>query len=385
MTEPTQSQVPMLNLTDEIERLWPELTSALTRVLRSGRFVLGSEVAAFEEEVARYLGVKHAVGLNSGTDALVIGLRALGVGPGDEVITTSFSFFATAEAIVNIGAIPVFVDVEEESFNIDPNLLEAVLGPRTKAIVPVHLFGRPAAMNSIMEVAEKHGLKVLEDCAQSFGAFLSKDEEARGTRDAGGFTGAIGDAGSFSFYPTKNLGAYGDAGLLTTNDDEVASLARMLRNHGASQERRYENQMPGYNSRLDEFQAAILRVKLPHVDEWNGARRRVAQQYHERLQNIPRLTTPGDVVEHVYHQYTIRLPKDRRSAVVAALDRAGIASAIFYPQPLHRLVGDSTLRLPVSERLCDEVLSLPIWPEMRHEGLARVCEVIRKSLMSESS
>lgn len=386
MTESTHSPIPMLHLADEIDRLWPELTSALNRVLRSGRFVLGPEVSAFEEEVARYLGVKHAIGLNSGTDALMIGLRAAGVRPGDEVITTSFSFYATAEAILNVGATPVFVDIEEESFNIDAQLVEAAITPRTKAILPVHIFGRPSAMPHILNVARRHNVKVVEDCAQSFGAYLPEDEDcAAGSSGSRRFTGTVGDAGAFSFYPTKNLGAYGDGGLLTTSHDEVANLARMLRNHGASPETRYENQMPGYNSRLDELQAAILRVKLPHVEEWNAARRQVAQQYQERLHDVPGVKTPDDVPEHIYHQYTIRLPSDLRTTVVEALERAAIASAIFYPKPLHLLLKDSSVRLPVSERVCNEVLSLPMWPLMKHESVTRVCEVVRAALMSKSS
>lgn len=385
MTESMHSPIPMLHLSDEIDQLWPELSSALTRVLRSGRFVLGPEVSAFEEEVAHYLGVKHAIGLNSGTDALMIGLRAVGVAPGDEVITTSFSFYATAEAIVNIGATPVFVDIEQESLNIDAQLVEAAITPLTKAIVPVHIFGRPSAMPHILDVARRHNLKVVEDCAQSFGAYSSADDDLCGSRGSRRFTGSVADAGAFSFYPTKNLGAYGDGGLLTTSHDEVAKLARMLRNHGASPDSRYENQMPGYNSRLDELQAAILRVKLPHVEEFNAARRQVAQQYHERLHNVPDLKTPSDVPEHIYHQYTLRLPSERRTTVVEALERADIGSAIFYPKPLHKLFRDSSVRLPVSERACNEVLSLPMWPLMRPESLTRVCQVVRAALMSKSS
>jgi dTDP-4-amino-4,6-dideoxygalactose transaminase len=385
MTNLDTARVPMLDLSTEIDALWPELSAALTNVLRSGRFVLGPEVESFEREVADYLGVKHAVGLNSGTDALVIGLRALGVEPGDEVITTSFSFFATAEAIVTIGAIPVFVDVDEESFNLDPRLLEAAIGPRTKAVIPVHLFGRPTAMDAVIEVARRHRVKVLEDCAQSFGARYGlgtavAHESARidgGRPTLGGtITGAIGDAGAFSFYPTKNLGAYGDAGMLTSNDDEVARLARMLRNHGASPERRYENEMPGYNSRLDEFQAAVLRVKLPHVEEWNQSRREVARSYRERLGGSPGLVLPTDAPGHVYHQFTVRVAAERRAEVIARLERAGIASSIFYPRPLHLMLGDGSTTLPVSERLCTEVLSLPISPEMSEAAIERVCQAL---------
>jgi dTDP-4-amino-4,6-dideoxygalactose transaminase len=361
---PPDHYIPMLDLTSEIGELWDDLSSAVLGVVRSGSFVLGPEVERFESEAAAFLGVRHAVGLNSGTDALVIGLRALGVEPGDEVVTTSFSFFATAEAIVTVGAKPVFVDVEEDTFNIDANLIEAAVTERTKAIIPVHLFGLPAGMDEIMAVAGRHGLKVLEDCAQSFGA------NYRGRR-----TGTLGRAGAFSFYPTKNLGAYGDGGMLATNDDDVAELARILRNHGASPERRYENRMIGYNSRLDEIQAAVLRVKLPYVERWNEERRRVAQAYRRRLGSLPPIRLPTDDAEHVCHQFTIRVSVETREDLVKSLKGAGIATSVFYPVPLHRLSGVER-NLPVSEKLAGEVLSLPIWPKMDEEKIDRVCSTI---------
>jgi dTDP-4-amino-4,6-dideoxygalactose transaminase len=358
----------MLDLSSEIDELWDELESAVKRVLRSGSFILGKEVEAFEQEVAEYLGVKHAIGLNSGTDALVIGLRTLGVGPGDEVITTAFSFFATAEAVINVGATPVFVDIDEETFNVDAGRIEEAVSERTKAILPVHLFGLPAAMEWINAVAERQDLKILEDCAQSFGATL------RGRR-----TGSLGDAGAFSFYPTKNLGAYGDGGMLVTNDEEAAETARMLRNHGASPERRYENRMVGYNSRLDEVQAAILRVKLPHVQRWNEGRRWVAQAYRQRLASLPSVRLPADDPAHVYHQFTIRVPADVRDELVKRLKSAAIDTSVFYPVPLHTLSGVEQ-KLPVSERLAGEVLSLPIWPDMDEETVDRVWSALRNML-----
>lgn len=380
----------MLDLTQEIEELWDEIETAVKRVLRSGRFILGNEVEAFEREVAEYLGVKHAIGLNSGTDALVIGLRALGVGPGDEVITTSFSFFATAEAIVNVGATPVFVDVRDDSYNLDPDLLEAAISNSTKAIIPVHLFGNPAAMTKIMAVADKYGLKVLEDCAQSFGADYQgdseEDEAPVGSKLVGLKAGAIGDAAAFSFYPTKNLGAYGDAGMLVTDDDEVAESARKLRNHGAPLSRRYENEVTGYNSRLDEIQAAVLRLKLPRVDGWNATRRQLAERYRYRLAGTSGLTLPMESRAHIYHQFTVRVPSSSRAVVLSALDKAGIASAVFYPKPLHRMLGCASLRSqPVSERLAGEVLSLPIWPGLKIATVDRIAHVLRATLMSETS
>jgi dTDP-4-amino-4,6-dideoxygalactose transaminase len=356
MTQLAQQPIPMLDLSDEVNELWDELNAAIQRVLRSGQFVMGPEVAAFENEAATYLGVRHAVGLNSGTDALVIGLRALGIGQGDEVITSPFSFFATAESISTVGAKPVFVDIEEDSFNIDPSKIEAAITPKTKAIMPVHLYGNPANMNQIMMLAEKHGLKVIEDCAQSFGS-----------RYQGKFTGSIGHVGAFSFYPTKNLGAYGDGGMLTTNDDGIAEMAKMLRNHGSKQ--RYHNEMIGYNSRLDSLQAAILRVKLPHIDTWNLKRCQAAQIYNDLLSNILGVITPKISQGHIFHQYTIRLTQANRDEVQKKLQEQGISTMIYYPIPQDQLSVYRGLyaRFPVSQKLADQVISLPIWPTITHD------------------
>lgn len=377
MTTGREEKIPMLDLTEEIGEFWEALSGAVLRVLRSGRFVLGPEVEAFEREVAEYLGVQHAIGLNSGTDALVIGLRALGVGSGDEVITTAFSFFATAEAVLSVGATPVFVDVEDESFNIDPALIERSLTGRTKALLPVHLFGRAAAIDEIDSLGRRHGLKVLEDCAQSFGAGVPTDTLSEGGPERK--TGAIGHAAAFSFYPTKNLGAYGDGGLLVTDDADVARLARMLRNHGASPERRYENEMTGYNSRLDEIQAAVLRVKLPLVDEWNEARREVANRYIEYLSGVQGLRLPTSTPGHVWHQFTVRVPARLRPLVLEQLQGAGIGHSVFYPKPLHSLLGDGP-SLPVSERLAEEVVSLPISPRLTARQQERVAAALAQAL-----
>jgi len=367
-----QQQIPVLDLKPQYESIREEVHAAIDRVLESGQFIMGPEVKAFETEVAAYLGVKHAIGVNSGTDALVIGLRAAGVGPGDEVITTPFSFFATAESISNVGAKPVFVDIDPESFNLDPHKLEATITPRTKAILPVHLFGRPAAMGQIMELAHKHGLKVVEDCAQSFGARYWGDctecneDCAAATRDElrGKYTGAMGDVGAFSFFPSKNLGAYGDGGLIATNDDAVAEAARMLRTHGSKQ--KYQNEVLGYNSRLDSIQAAILRVKLPHIDGWNQGRRRGAKTYNELLANVPGVVTPKLVDGHAFHQYTIRVLDGKRDAVQQRLKEAGISTMVYYPVPQDRLPvyeGEYGV-FEASEQVAKEVLSLPIWPEL---------------------
>ena len=390
-TQPDTSPIPLLDLDPEIEGLWEELNAAIQRVLRSGQFILGPEVEAFEGEVADYLGVQHAIGVNSGTDALVIGLRALGVEPDDEVITTPFTFFATAEAISQVGATPVFVDIEPKSFNLDPAKVEAAITERTAAILPVHLFGTPAAMAQIMEIAERHDLNVLEDCAQSFGATYGGDcpgcegahcNAKRRTDLSGQMTGAIGHAGAFSFFPTKNLGAYGDGGLITTNDKDVANLARKLRKHGGAN--KYHNEMLGYNSRLDALQAAILRVKLPHIDTYNQKRRAIAHRYNELLANTPGVITPVLPKGHVVHQYTVRITGRQRDAIVQHLSDQNIGCKVYYPVPCHQLpvyddagADDVDVSLPHAERAASEVLSLPIWPHADERVPERVAVAIR--------
>lgn len=372
--------IPVLDLTPQLDTLWDEVNEAVQRVLRSGQFIMGPEVKAFEQEVAGYLGVKHAVGVNSGTDALVIGLRALGVGEGDEVITTPFSFFATAESISNVGAKPVFVDIDAASFNIDPTRIEAAITPKTKAIMPVHLYGNPAAMTQLIAIAEKHDLKVIEDCAQSFGArYSGACAECDGRCDAGlrekltgKQSGTIGHVGAFSFFPSKNLGAYGDGGLLVTDDDAVAEQARMLRAHGAK--KKYHNEVLGYNSRLDALQAAILRVKLPHLDAWNKGRFAAAQRYNNLLADVPNVIPPALVEGHVFHQYTVRLLESNRDAVQAKLKEEGISTMVYYPIPQDKLpvYEGQYAENPVSNQLGTEVLSLPIWPEISEETQKRV-------------
>jgi len=374
-------RVPVLDLSAEIEALWGELSSEALRVLRSGRFVLGPDVQAFEDNVAGFLGVRHAVGLNSGTDALVIGLRALGVEPGDEVVTTPFTFFATAEAISLVGATPVFADIEAEGFNLDPASLDAAITERTRAVIPVHLFGRPVDWGEISRVAARHELRVLEDCAQSIGATVT----GGGDEPGGARTGALGDAGAFSFYPTKNLGGFGDGGLLTTDDDAVADAARMLRTHG--ERSRYHNEMIGYNSRLDALQAALLRVKLRRLDAFNSARRAAARRYGELLADLEAagaLTTPSVTDGHVFHQYTVRIHGGRRDEVRERLDAAGIGTMIYYPIPCHRLPvyaeAYADVRLPVAEAAADEVLSLPIWPAIEAATQERVAAALASAL-----
>ncbi|MBP2019852.1 dTDP-4-amino-4,6-dideoxygalactose transaminase [Symbiobacterium terraclitae] len=366
-----RERVPLLDLASEVEFLWEPLQGAIQEVLRSGQFILGPEVDALEREVAAYLGVRHAVALNSGTDALVIALRALGVGPGDEVITTPFTFFATAEAISHVGASPVFVDIEPDTFALDPDLAEAAVTPRTRAIIPVHLFGHAADMDRLGDLARAHDLHVVEDVAQAFGG-----------RFHGRMLGTLGDFGAFSFFPSKNLGAYGDGGLLATDDAALAEAARMLRAHGSR--RKYYNEVVGYNSRLDALQAAILRVKLPHLDEWNRRRCEAAAYYREILADLPGVVLPAvrPGVDHVYHQYTIRIPNGRRDAVQQALAGRGIGTMVYYPVPLHQLpvYRHMNLSLPAAEAAAREVLSLPMGPFLRREQQDEVAAALRQAL-----
>lgn len=361
--------IPVLDLRPEVAELWDELNVAIQEVLRSTEFIMGEEVRLFEQEVAQYLGVGHTVGLNSGTDALVIALRALEIGPGDEVITTPFTFFATAEAISLVGAKPVFVDIDPASFNINPELIESAITPRTKAILPVHLYGRPSEMESILTLAQRHGLKVIEDCAQSFGA-----------KYGGCYTGTLGDLGAYSFFPSKNLGAYGDGGLLVTHDGALAEKARMLRAHGAH--KKYHNEIIGYNSRLDTLQAAILRVKLRYLERYNQKRRQVAATYNQLLAGLEGVITPEISEGHVFHQYTLRI-QGKRDAVQAKLTEAGIGTMVYYPVPVHRLpVYDlPSGSFPQTEQAASEVLSLPIWPQIKPEVQQQVTRVLMRALM----
>ena len=362
MTDP---KIPMLDLGPEVALLEDDLHAAWRRVLKSGRFINGPNVAGFEAEVAEYLGTRNAVSVNSGTDALVISLRSVGVRPGDEVITTPFTFFATAEAVSVIGATPVFVDIDATSLNIDAAAVEAAVTDRTRAIIPVHLFGQPAAMDAIIEVARRNDLWIVEDVAQAFGG------EYQGRK-----LGSLAEIGAFSFYPSKNLAAYGDGGMVVTDDEGIAETAQMLRAHGGKT--KYHNELIGYNSRLDELQAAILRVKLPLVPSFNEGRKRVARRYDEALEGLPLITPPVADGDHVYHQYTVRILDGQRDRVRQELAEESIASAIYYPTPLHRLpvysaTGES---FPVAERAAAEVLSLPIWPQLDEGTQHRVCEAV---------
>jgi dTDP-4-amino-4,6-dideoxygalactose transaminase len=359
--------IPMVDLKIQYLKIKDEIDRGVLEALEKTQFILGPNVAAFETEAAAYLGGQHAVGVASGTDALHLALLAAGIGAGDEVITTPFTFIATAEAIRYVGATPVFVDIDPKSFNIDPAQIEAAITPKSRAILPVHLFGQPADMAVIEPICAKHGLLLIEDCAQSFGANIN-----------GRMTGALGTLGCFSFFPSKNLGCYGDGGMVMTNSPELAEQVRLLRNHGSRV--RYHHAVIGYNSRLDEIQAVILRTKLKQIEEYNAGRRRVARLYNELLQDS-QVTTPHENGKgvHVYHQYTVLT--DCRDRIMQALTDAGIASAVYYPIPLHRqdvFAKDyRNISLPVAEDISNRCMSLPIFPEMTDEQVKEVVVVIK--------
>jgi dTDP-4-amino-4,6-dideoxygalactose transaminase len=360
----------MVDLKAQYQALKPELDAALQEALAKTQFILGPNVHAFEAEAAEYLGVEHAISCASGTDALHLALAAAGIGPGDEVITTPFTFIATAEAIRYVGATPVFVDIEPRSFNIDVEQVAAAIGERTRAIMPVHLFGQPARLPELGELCERHGLLLIEDCAQSFGARLGER-----------MTGAFGLAGCFSFFPSKNLGCFGDGGMVTTGSSALAEDLRVLRNHGSRE--RYHHERIGYNSRLDELQAVILRAKLPHIDAYTQGRRRVAQRYSAQLEALG-LTPPLEdgIGLHVYHQYTVLT--EERERIAQALRDAQIASAVYYPIPLHRQAAfadaGEPASLPVSEATAEHCLSLPIYPELEDARVDEIVDVIRRAL-----
>jgi dTDP-4-amino-4,6-dideoxygalactose transaminase len=359
--------IPQFDLTRQYATLEPEVEAALRRVLRRGRFILGSEGEALEAECATALGVEHAVAVGSGSDALRLVLLALGIGPGDEVVTPAFSFVASATAVLQVGARPVFADVDPLTLTLGPDQAAAALGPRTRAIIAVHLYGLPAAMGALGALAEARGLALVEDAAQAFGATWQ-----------GRVVGGLGTAGAFSFYPTKPLGAYGDAGLVVTRDGDLAARLRRGRNHGQIQ--KYDHVELGWNSRLDELQAAILRVKLRYAAEWTETRRRIAARYTAALAGCP-VVLPAETpdVRHVFHQYTLRTP--RRDALAKHLAAAGIGTACHYPQPipsqpLFRQLDSQPAAFPVAERAAQEVLSLPCFPELTDAEVETVSQAI---------
>jgi dTDP-4-amino-4,6-dideoxygalactose transaminase len=366
--------VPVFSSKPQYERYQAEIDGAIREVLAENIFVLWKQVAAFEREFAGYLRAGHVVGVGSGTEAIHLALRALGVGPGDEVITVAHTAVATVVAISATGATPVFVDIDPETFTLDPRQLERARTARTKAIVPVHLYGHPAEMAPLLEFARRYGLLVVEDAAQAHGATYG-----------GALCGTLGHAGAFSFYPTKNLGAYGDGGAIATNDGALAERLVMLRNYGWDPDpaRRYYSLIKGVNSRLDEIQAAILRVKLRHLDEGNDERRRLAAAYGELLSGVGAVVLPVERpwARHVYHLYVIRA--QGRDALQAHLRARGIGSQVHYPEPVHLQAAYADLgyargTLPHTERACAEVLSLPMYPELSLEDVRRVATAIRE-------
>jgi dTDP-4-amino-4,6-dideoxygalactose transaminase len=402
----TAMQVPPFSLNEQLNALGEELDQAVLQVLRSGQYIGGSVISGFEQAFAAAMGVSQAVGCNSGTDALVLALRGLGVGPGDEVITTAFSFFATAEAISSVGATPVFVDVEPHSYLIDLDQVEAAITPATRVLLPVHLFGRPVDMERVCAIAERHGLHVVEDCAQATGATWS-----------GRPVGSWGDVGCFSFFPTKNLGAAGDGGAVTCRDPELAQVIRQLAVHGMP--RRYLHTQLGYNSRLDAIQAAVLAVKLPHLPRWVEQRRGIAARYRQQLAELPLLHLPdAGHAGHSWNQFVVRVPPClagtracqgsvagctpsadssafglpegcSRDWLQRQLQDAGVSTIIYYPIPIHRQPAYADLgygpgSLPVTERLCTEVLSLPIFPELSAAQQQRVVDVLQTLVQTTS-
>jgi len=384
-TDPSTEMIPMLDLRAQFESIAPEIRAAVEGVLTAQHFILGPQGEALEREIAEACGVRCAVGLASGTEALELGLHACRVKAGDEVIVPAFTFIATGSAVSALGARPVFVDIEPATFNLDPDQIEARITPRTRAIVVVHLFGLSADMDPILAVAEKHGIPVIEDNAQSFGATYG-----------GRKTGSMGRLGCLSFYPSKNLGAYGDAGMIVTSDEKFAARLRALRNHGQTSQ--YLSTERGWNSRLDELQAAILRVKLRHLAEWTATRLAHARLYDSLLRDLPGIVLPRVPPgrEHVYYLYTIRVEgrtggsprandrgdEVRSDLVQQRLKERGVASMVYYPvplhlQPLYALLGGKPGELRVSERAAREVLSIPLYPEMTHEQIERVAEAVR--------
>ncbi|HET8781206.1 MAG TPA: DegT/DnrJ/EryC1/StrS family aminotransferase [Pyrinomonadaceae bacterium] len=363
--------VPLLDLQTQYASLRDEMRQAIDRVFESQRFVLGEEVQKLEAAISAYCETKHAVACASGSDALLLALMALDLGAGDEVITTPFTFFATGAAITRLGARPVFVDIDPSSYNLDVSQVADAITERTKAFLPVHLYGQCVEMDALLELSKQHGIPIVEDAAQAIGA-----------TDRGERAGSMGLMGSFSFYPTKNLGGAGDGGILTTNDDDVAERLRRLRNHGGRNE--YQHEEVGINSRLDELQAAVLNIKMRHLDEWSDERARKAAVYDELLDDTPfELITPSvrEEARHIYHQYVIRVPQ-YRDALMEHLKQHGVGTKVYYPIPLHRqecfaYLGYQEGEFPESERAARETFALPAYPELSETQQAYVVETIK--------
>jgi dTDP-4-amino-4,6-dideoxygalactose transaminase len=362
--------IPFVDLKAQYNSIKTEIDNAIQRVLDNTSFIMGDELKKFEEEFALFCNVKYAIGVANGSDALILALRACGIGEGDEVITVPHTFISTAEAISNVGGKVVFVDIDPKTYTIDVSTIEEKITKKTKAIIPVHLYGQPADMRPIMELAKKYNLKIIEDAAQAHGA------EYQGKK-----VGSIGDVACFSFYPGKNLGAYGDAGMITTNNEEIANKLKMLRNHGRLTAK-YEHEIEGYSSRLDNLQAAILRVKLKYLNKWNDLRRRNAKKYNELLSNIGGIITPyeADYAKHVYHLYVIRT--EDRDKLREELKSNGVTTGIHYPIPLHlqpayNYLGYKRGDFPVTEKASQEILSLPMFAELSDRQIEEIVKLIK--------
>jgi len=362
--------IPFIDLKREYEEIKEEISQAIEEVLKSGWFILGEEAEKFEEEFSMYVGTRYGIAVNSGSDALYLTLKALGIGEGDEVVTVSHTFISTVDAIVRNGAKPVFVDIEPDTYCIDAAKIEENISSKTKAILPVHIYGHPADMDMVMEVAKRHGLYVIEDACQAHGAQYKSKK-----------VGSIGDAGCFSFYPTKNLGSYGDGGMIVTNDENLAEKIKMLRNYGQS--KKYYHDFIGINSRLSEIQAAVLRVKLRHLDEWNDKRRAVAALYNKLLHGTNIIVpVEKEYAKHVYHLYVIRCTN--RDELQQRLLENGIQTQIHYPIPVHKQKAYLDLgynaHLPVTKKICSEVLSLPMYPFISNSDLLCIDRVIKNAI-----
>lgn len=367
------SKIPLLDLQAQYEPIMSDVLQAVARVFASKQFIMGPEVEEMERALAGYCRVPYALGVSSGTDALILALMALGIGPGDEVITSPFTFFATAGSIARLGAIPVFVDIDPQTMNIDPTLIEAAISPKTKAIMPVHIFGQMADMEAIMAIATKHNLRVIEDASQAIGCYFT---DSKGKRH---HAGAVGDVGCFSFFPSKNLGGCGDGGMVTTKNAELAATMKLLRNHGAK-ERYYHDEIGG-NFRLDTIQAAVILVKLPYIEEQHLRRQVNASQYNQGLSDVVEIPYVRPNFRMIYHQYTIRT--SQRDALQKHLNAAEIGNAVYYPVPLHLQacfthLGYTKGSFPHTEQATAEVLSLPIYAELSKTQISEVISSIRE-------
>ncbi len=363
--------IPLLDLQAQYSSIKDELESEILDVLRGGQYILGPKVQEFESAIADYCGVEYAVGVANGTDALVLALDAIGVGPGDEVITSPFTFFATAESISRLGATPVFVDIDPQTYNLATDKIEAKITSKTKAVIPVHIFGQPAEMDAVNDIATRHGIKVIEDACQAIGA------DYRGRK-----VGSLGDAACFSFFPSKNLGGAGDGGMVVTSNKDLADRIRLLRQHGSP--KKYHHSLVGYNSRLDALQATILSVKLRYIDNWNNARREKAQYYNKLFEGT-KIVTPKELdhVKHVYHLYIIKVPN--RADVESALKENGIGCGVYYPVPLHLQdayedLGYKEGGLPVSEAASHETLAIPLYPELGTEDMKKIADIVKEAI-----